>query len=310
MPLMPSAKQIFILGAPRSGTTFTASLLSESDYGAPLETHLIPKYADAAGRVNLDDRNAFGALFDKIVRERPILQWELAFDAEDAFETLPSPRRYADIINYLFWVRAGRPENDFCWGDKTPWYIEALSLLRDLFPAAKFVYLVRDGRDVALSLLQKPWGPNNVWACATYWDKLNQRSPVIDDLVADGRLIKLFYEDLLEDPATYAQALHEFIDQPITDATRAQLGKTMRGNKEKWKTAMSESQIRTFEGVASASLIEHGYRLHYEPARAPNAVMRTSYYVQDRFRWLLFMFKQNVIDGILIRFFGKQPFAD
>ena len=38
------AKQVFILGAPRSGTTFLASLLTHTRFKAPFETHFIPKF--------------------------------------------------------------------------------------------------------------------------------------------------------------------------------------------------------------------------------------------------------------------------
>ena len=44
------------------------------------------------------------------------------------------------------------------WGDKTPLYMQYLPLLERLFPDARFVHLIRDGRDAALSFLSVPAG--------------------------------------------------------------------------------------------------------------------------------------------------------
>src|SRR4029079_5303197 len=55
------------------------------------------------------------------------------------------------------------------WGDQTPVYIGHIDELRRGFPDARIGNLVRDGRDVALSLLRVPFGPANVWAAAHQW---------------------------------------------------------------------------------------------------------------------------------------------
>ena len=47
------------------------------------------------------------------------------------------------------------------WGDKTPLYMQYLPLLERLFPDARFVHLVRDGRDAALSFLSVPRGDHD-----------------------------------------------------------------------------------------------------------------------------------------------------
>ena len=44
------------------------------------------------------------------------------------------------------------------WGDKTPLYMQHLDLLERLFPDARYVHLIRDGRDAALSFLSVPAG--------------------------------------------------------------------------------------------------------------------------------------------------------
>ena len=55
------------------------------------------------------------------------------------------------------------------WGDKTPHYVHHVDRLLGIWPQARVVILVRDGRDVALSLKRMPFGPNNAWAAAQWW---------------------------------------------------------------------------------------------------------------------------------------------
>ena len=63
------------------------------------------------------------------------------------------------------------------WGDKTPLYMQHLPLLEQLFPGARFVHLIRDGRDAALSFLSVPegimtegWGyPRDAAGFASQW---------------------------------------------------------------------------------------------------------------------------------------------
>ena len=57
------------------------------------------------------------------------------------------------------------------WGDKTPRYVESIPFISGLFPDARFVHLVRDGRDVALSYANVPFGPKTVARAASLWAK-------------------------------------------------------------------------------------------------------------------------------------------
>ena len=90
-------------------------------------------------------------------------------------------------------------------GDKTPYYIHEISFLLELFPNAKFIHLVRDGRDAFLSIKNLRWDPDNVlsaaiaWRnCIKAWEKMNLPS-------TQGIVVK--YEDLLENTmeVTYIQ---------------------------------------------------------------------------------------------------------
>ena len=55
------------------------------------------------------------------------------------------------------------------FGDSTPVNMMHAERLYKVFPEAKFVQMVRDGRDVALSVSKEKWGPNNPYKCLTWW---------------------------------------------------------------------------------------------------------------------------------------------
>ena len=70
-------------------------------------------------------------------------------------------RNYADLVRAIFEEYA-KGKGKSRWGDKTPTYVLDLDLLCRLFPNCRVIHLVRDGRDVAVSLLATEWGSNNL----------------------------------------------------------------------------------------------------------------------------------------------------
>lgn len=304
-------KQIFIIGAPRSGTTFLAGLLSHTEYGEPIETHFITKYYALLDKYgDLSHKKNFAALIGDIGSERPIMQWGRPLDSEYLYERTQPAFSFADIVNEIMALRSKPGLNPHAWGDKTPHYIGNLNILMELFPAAKFVHIVRDGRDVCLSLLEKEWGPNNVYMCAEYWKRLNSQDHLIEELRRDNRLRSIKYEELVTRPKPLVTELYEFLGAELDDETIETLcHNIMSKNFDKWKTKMTERQKSVFQSVAGEKLAQFGY----EPSgsgRPISAWRRTAYRIDDRLRWAVFMFKTNVIDGFRIKFLGKQPFNE
>lgn len=79
--------QIFVLGAPRSGTTFLSGLLRFTRYGRPVESHFITKYCrklEAYG--DLSKKENFDKLMNDILSERPVMQWKLKLDIHEFYE--------------------------------------------------------------------------------------------------------------------------------------------------------------------------------------------------------------------------------
>ncbi|QSP93526.1 sulfotransferase [Marinobacter salinisoli] len=304
------SKQLFILGAPRSGTTFLASILADTSFGSPIETHFITKYFKKLERYGeLCERSNFKKLIKDILAERPIQQWKLALDIDQFFDDLSPDYSYATIVHALM-TRFRLADPDASWGDKTPHYLGDVEILLELFPNARFIYIVRDGRDVALSLLKKPWGPNNVVSCAEYWKILNSKELELSEIAKKSNLFSLTYEELLNNPTELIREIYQYLGEELPKSRIIKVQKNTKiGNKEKWRTELTIDQIRQFEAIAGNKLMELGYPVLTSSPKI--SLMERFYFKTHEFiSKNIFLFHTNVIDGILIKLGKKEPFSD
>lgn len=170
---------IFIVGAPRSGTTLLQYMLrshprismpsGESHFIIPLYRN-VAKFGDLRQIENVQrvhqqmyhlsadflDTDLHGMRFD-------IKALSIELHAQGC-DTIPK------IIAGLFKKNA-QGEGKARWGDKTPWYLLQMPLILEMFPRGQFVHIIRDGRDVALSLFNRKqdFGVYNIFRAAEYW---------------------------------------------------------------------------------------------------------------------------------------------
>lgn len=301
---------VFILGAPRSGTTFLSSLLDSTSYGAPFETQFITKYFKKLD--NYGDLNVlmnFSGLVKDILDERAVMQWNLDIDIPSFFEEFNGDVTYSKLVDKLCLKAAGK-KGLTSWGDKTPHYLADIEIIYELFPDSKYIYIVRDGRDVALSLLNKGWGPNNIFTCAKYWVDLNKENGCLDKIKGKGNLFFLKYEDLLDNVEFYVKNIYEFLGTKIDIGKHHQYSnRVLKGNYNKWKSKLSDSQIKVFELVAADTLNRFGYKASHNKGKIP-FLLKLIYQFHDKVFRFKHLFKLNVIDTIKIKYFGKEPFAE
>ena len=307
---MTTAKEpMFIIGCPRSGTTLLSQLLQFTDYGAPVETHFITKYYKRLHKYTpLSDRKNTLKLVKDILKERPVMQWKLDINPETLLTQLKTGD-YPEIVNAICHTRF-RSLGYLSWGDKTPHYINDIDIIFKLFPESKYLHIIRDGRDVALSLLQKKWGPNNIYACATYWRDCNSKTSVIEQIKTKGLLHKIRYEDLLSNPQKELEEVFSFLGVKEDQKKISSVIKPIiQNNFNKWQERMSPSEIKLFENIASDILNQNGYKTIH-PVRKISAVVKLRSILSDMMLHYTHLIKMNIVDTILIKFFGKEPFAE
>ncbi len=188
----------FIVGSGRSGTTLVRTMLdSHPDLAIPGESHFIPKMTHLKG------------FLDVVFTDQFARKWGLPEPKVRVRFAATPPATYPDAVRLLYACYAevqGKPR----YGDKTPPYVRQLPLLADLFPEGRFVHVIRDGRDVALSLMGAGWFPGPLEEAAEYW-----RTAVEDGRAAGAalgeRYTELRYEALVADPEPELRRVCGFI---------------------------------------------------------------------------------------------------
>jgi hypothetical protein len=226
----------FVVGVPRSGTTLLRLMLdSHPELVIPAETHFLPKLfraieaGDARRRLpwrgppgrrlrGAAARRARHQALDLITSHRRWPDWgltkdELAarFDAEEPFGCAEAARAFFGLCA----AKADKPR----WGDKSPSYRLRMRRIASALPEARFVHVIRDGRDVALSLMDVPWGPGTVAEAAEMWARDIKRTRRQAKRV--GHYMELRYEDLVAEPEERLREVAGFVDLPWDEAMLA-----------------------------------------------------------------------------------------
>lgn len=180
------------------------------------------------------------------------------------------PARFQDLYVDLLCPRVVR------WtGNKTPQNSENVDRLNALFPEARFVLIVRDVRDVALSWRNK-WGKDPV-RCAERWNDRMLRARHLLNLHARGRHLVVSYERLIDDPLSAAKSICDFLGlefdermgryhEFVTDNVAGKLNygaPVIATNKDKWRAALPPREIRRIEEIAWHAMREFGYEPAY-----------------------------------------------
>src|SRR6266545_1616703 len=154
---------VFVVGCGRSGTTMLRLMLdAHPELAIPGESHFIPPLWSARRRYLRGGRLDADLLLTELFRTLHFQMWKLPeAEVRRRVSGLMDPG-FADVIGSVFAVYAEHQGKER-WGDKTPIYVRHLPLLATLFGDARFVHLIRDGRDVTLSYLSVPWGPSTIW---------------------------------------------------------------------------------------------------------------------------------------------------
>jgi hypothetical protein len=159
-----------IVGSPRSGTTLLRFMLdSHTELAIPPETGFLPLGEKLKGRGD-DLRVKFFRSVVNYPEAAPAWpDFEIAEEDFWAALTEINPFNVSDgfrAFYRLYAARLGKPR----WGEKTPIYCLHMDAIRRVLPEARFVHIIRDGRDAALSLRRMWFSPGwDIETQAAYW---------------------------------------------------------------------------------------------------------------------------------------------
>jgi hypothetical protein len=289
---MPQRKDedqpFFIVGSGRSGTTLLRMILaSHSRLAIPPETYFLDpllKRLPTARALTRDEVERAVAIVTGSIRWADMDIATEAYRAEASAHPEPHLRDLIEIVYRAHLKREGKSR----WGDKTPAYIRIVPQLAALYPEARFIHLMRDGRDVAKSFQSVGWyGPllnRNMgeWLEAAELDARWRRMPFAD------RMLLVRYEDLVRDTENSVRKICAFlgedyepgmlawtdkVDRLVPQREMAIHGKLRRppdpGDVERWRREMSVSELLVAEAFMGPQLARAGYERRFGPLWQP-----------------------------------------
>lgn len=284
-------RPVFIIGHGSSGTSILSRLL-RNYLGVSFGTEsqfLVRFHARRAWYGDLSRLENQRRLATHLLRERWFARCKEKFGFETSVEGVLAEVReptLAGVVSAVFRLLAAH-QGMRRWGDKTPDYAKHLYVLRELFPEGKYLNIVRDGRDVALSMEGRFWGAKNVYMAALDWQRsVSECDAFGKDLPAD-QFCEIRYEDLLSNPLPVFHKVMDFVEVHDPDgAVRSDVDAKLpldlkRDNFDKWKQRWSPRQRAIFEQIAGPQLAAHGYETLPDVPSAPRTVWRDAYWRVD-----------------------------
>jgi hypothetical protein len=272
-------RAVFVGGCERSGTTMLGAMLgAHSDCIATPETQFIEHQFTQGGfdPGTLDPRKTLALI---MANRRYRLLWQFPIDLASV-RPEQAGSTYARVLSWLVQAYGRKQGKDASvWIDHTPInFRRALTLLR-LFPEARFIHLVRDGRAVAASLLPLDWGPNNALHAAEFWMGRCAPGLAAESQLGPERVLRVRFEDLVSSPTTALQNIATFaqLDYQSAMAEGAglqpgryhQLQHHLVGQPpdqsrlDRWRRSLTPRQVEIFEAEAGDFLAILGYEPRY-----------------------------------------------
>jgi hypothetical protein len=264
-------------------------LASHPDLAIPEEANfrlklsVEPELYEQANGLDVD------AFVSALYADRVFRSWGISEEEVRMALRAAAPRSLSDAMRALF-LHAARKEGKTRYGDKTPQAVMVMPRLSSLFPEARFIHIIRDGRDVALSHIHNEGFIASAAEVAIKWKTMIERGQSDGRILGPERYREVRYEQLVERPDAVLHSLCAYIEldfhasmlryfeRPleVLGATRqgigfhASLHKPPTKGLRNWRDQMKARDLEIFEAIAG-DLLE---RLAYGRS-APRSSIRT-----------------------------------
>lgn len=320
---------IFILGTERSGTNLLRLILNSHPHIAiPHPPHIMknffklePLYSDLSNDAN------FKRLICDVARMVALhpYPWGIKIDKDKIFRDA----RERNLINIHFTIydQYLQSAHKKRWGCKSTFMIYHVALIRQYYPTAKFIYMVRDGRDVAVSAKKTIFNHYSVYFTAKLWSKEQQIGIHWLNKLSKNDIFLLKYEDLLSSPSGMIKSVCSFLNEPyqenmlnffntaealksgsLSAAWKNTSSPIIKNNSQKFKTELREDEIDLFEAIAGPELDYFSYTLTKpfylsESVRARGTKFKIVYLIEEVFLMITVQIKHLFTDkNNLLRF--------
>jgi hypothetical protein len=283
---------VFVTGCTRSGTTLLQRMLdNHPQLAISNDTHVIPRAV--IGSHPSGDVPLTVDVVEQVTRFKRFDR--LGIDDATTARLAATTDTLAAFASALFDEFARRQGKSF-GGEKDPEYVRHLPFLHRLFPTARSVHIVRDGREVALSTLDwvtpsrylgrlELWAEEPVAVCALWWKR--QVSAGLQGRAEAGtdRCLEVRYEELVQAPESVLRSIAAFLELPFSSSmleyhrgrTRDDPGLASKdrwlpptSGLRDWRVDLSQRDLELFEALAGDLLVALGYSRVSGPSLSPS----------------------------------------
>jgi hypothetical protein len=282
---------IFVVGAPRSGTTLTAKILGRHPrVFMPGETHFFDDiYARRRELGKLSDAESMRKVLSRMrtlyhrYGENPDQQRiDKLLQRDSLIERLTSRRSYKGMLSCFMEVQM-RSVGKVRWGNNVPRDIFHVKDILSFYPNAKFLVCVRDVRDFLLSYKHK-WKNTSEEntdrirrlyhpaLTSLLWKASIKQILRMKDLIPRENLMVIRYETLVQNPEQLTREMCEFIGETFerdmlnVDEENSSFQVSEKGifssSVGRWRQQLTHEEVFIAQGIAGKEL----QRLGYEPA--------------------------------------------
>jgi Sulfotransferase family len=297
---------VFIVGCQRSGSTMLGAMLgAHPDMVCLPEAQFIRDFLPADPADCIDPDKLLRAIEEHW--RFKIWDFNLAGARPRVGAVAPS---FAAIIAWLsqrYAAFVGKPAARI-WIEQQPGHLKCAWHLAQHFADARFLHIVRDGRAVALSLMERDWGPKRILAAAKFWQERVAIGLALESSLGSARVQRVQYEALLTQPSKQLARLADFLGVPDHPAMQAPTGlrlpaftrvdhtligaRLARSRGDRWQQHLNRRDIEIFEGQTGDLLPLLGYDLVCGPhPRALGGFEKLRLTIQDHGRRLIGQFR-------------------
>ena len=266
--LSVTSEPIFLVGAERSGTTLLRLMLDHHTHIAfHSEFEFVVDYFRGNHWPTLDDYYEYLAT-DRLFQSS---NFEIDFSLS-----------YPQLVN-SFLVQKRQRTGKYFVGATVHRHFDRLL---QIWPDAKFIHIVRDGRDVARSCIKMNWA-GNVWTGSDRWLEVEQLWSQLKENIPTDRYIEVYYETLITEPIITLTHLCNFIGTNYDPAMLSYSQTTTYDLPDskllgQWKRKLSPREIQLIEAKIGNMLVEHGYELSKLPPLTVNSIMKQTLKLQNK----------------------------
>jgi hypothetical protein len=269
---------VFIVGCPRSGTTLLRRIVNAHPQIAIMpESHWISRFFEKR-RGLTPEGLVTSELIPSLLEDTRFTRLNIPRKKLEALMRAGQQASYSEFVSGIFNLY-GKAQGKALAGNKTPWYVRRLRILHNLWPTARFVHVIRDGRDVCLSMVNWPtthanhpglfstWNEDSVSTAALWWEFMVRIGRQAGRSLGPKLYYEIRYESLVNGPAEESASLCDFLGLPYDDAllrfyesqTKPKAARPITAGLRDWRSQMLADDVERFEAAAGELLDELGY---------------------------------------------------